>query len=114
MKLSFSTRGWPGMSWDEMLDTATEMGFSGIEVYNLGNKPGEDRKALALAGTGSYILTAGSDIHSALDPRIGQAGIVLPYRVHDEKELVAALKRGDHGFLVGGVHLPSLKPEDLP
>ena len=35
MKLSFSTRGWPGMSWDEMLDTATEMGFSGIEVYNL-------------------------------------------------------------------------------
>ncbi len=35
MKLSFSTRGWPGMSWEEMLDTATEMGFSGIEVYNL-------------------------------------------------------------------------------
>ena len=35
MKLSFSTRGWPGLSWDEMMDTATEMGFSGIEVYNL-------------------------------------------------------------------------------
>ena len=35
MKLSFSTRGWPRMSWDEMLDIALEMGFSGIEVYNL-------------------------------------------------------------------------------
>ncbi|MBE6976804.1 MAG: AMP-dependent synthetase [Ruminococcaceae bacterium] len=35
MKLSFSTRGWPGLSWDEMLDTALDMGFSGIEVYNL-------------------------------------------------------------------------------
>ena len=35
MKLSFSTRGWPGFSFDEMLDVATEMGFSGIEVYNL-------------------------------------------------------------------------------
>jgi len=35
MKLSFSTRGWPEMSWDEMVNTATEMGFSGIEVYNL-------------------------------------------------------------------------------
>ena len=35
MKLSFSTRGWPRLSWDEMLDTALEMGFSGIEVYNL-------------------------------------------------------------------------------
>ncbi|MBE6960624.1 MAG: AMP-dependent synthetase [Ruminococcaceae bacterium] len=35
MKLSFSTRGWPGLSWEEMLDTALDMGFSGIEVYNL-------------------------------------------------------------------------------
>ena len=35
MKLSFSTRGWPNLSWDEMMDTAQEMGFSGIEVYNL-------------------------------------------------------------------------------
>ena len=35
MNLSFSTRGWPELSWEEMLDTAGEMGFSGIEVYNL-------------------------------------------------------------------------------
>lgn len=35
MKLSFSTRGWPGFSFDEMLEVATDMGFSGIEVYNL-------------------------------------------------------------------------------
>ncbi|MBQ9116816.1 MAG: hypothetical protein IJY04_07305 [Clostridia bacterium] len=35
MKLSFSTRGWPGFSWDELLETASDMGFSGVEVYNL-------------------------------------------------------------------------------
>ena len=35
MNLSFSTRGWPNLSWDEMLETALDMGFSGIEVYNL-------------------------------------------------------------------------------
>ena len=35
MKLSFSTRGWPGLTWDEMLETALDMGFSGVEVYNL-------------------------------------------------------------------------------
>ena len=35
MKLSFSTRGWPGFSFDEMLEVATDMGFSGVEVYNL-------------------------------------------------------------------------------
>ena len=39
MKLSFSTRGWPGFSWEEMLETATDMGFAGIEVYNLHNSP---------------------------------------------------------------------------
>ena len=35
MKLSFSTRGWPELTFDEMLDVATNMGFSGVEVYNL-------------------------------------------------------------------------------
>jgi len=35
MKLSFSTRGWGDLSWDELLAAAIEMKFSGIEVYNL-------------------------------------------------------------------------------
>ena len=35
MNLSFSTRGWPELTWDEMMETALDMGFSGIEVYNL-------------------------------------------------------------------------------
>ena len=35
MKLSFSTRGWADLSWDTWLDTALEMKFTGIEVYNL-------------------------------------------------------------------------------
>ena len=35
MKLSFSTRGWGDLSWDTWLETALEMKFTGIEVYNL-------------------------------------------------------------------------------
>ena len=35
MKLSFSTRGWKDIAWDEFLDIASEMDFSGIEVYKL-------------------------------------------------------------------------------
>jgi len=35
MNLSFSTRGWPELSWEEMMELATDMGFGGIEVYNL-------------------------------------------------------------------------------
>ena len=35
MNLSFSTRGWTDLSWDQMLEAATDMGFTGVEVYNL-------------------------------------------------------------------------------
>ena len=35
MNLSFSTRGWPDLGWEEMLQLAVDMGFSGVEVYNL-------------------------------------------------------------------------------
>jgi len=34
MKLSFSTRGWNDMTWPDMIETAQEMGFAGVEVYN--------------------------------------------------------------------------------
>ena len=34
MKLSFSTRGWHDLSWDEMVSLASEMDFDGIEVYD--------------------------------------------------------------------------------
>ena len=39
MKLSFSTRGWGGSSWNECVETALDMGFNGIEVYNLQKFP---------------------------------------------------------------------------
>ena len=35
MNLSFSTRGWSDLTWDEMISSALDMGFGGIEVYNL-------------------------------------------------------------------------------
>lgn len=34
MKLSFSTRGWSDMSWEQVARNACEMRFTGIEVYN--------------------------------------------------------------------------------
>ena len=86
----------------------------GIEVYNACNKPGEDPQALALAQTKDYIMTAGGDIHKASDERIGAAGIVLPYRVHNSKAFADALSRKDHRFLVLGQVLDTLTATDLP
>ena len=39
MKLSFSTRGWGDLSWQALLDSALDMKFTGIEVYNLFKYP---------------------------------------------------------------------------
>ncbi len=39
MNLSFSTRGWQRMAWDELVLEAEEAQFSGIELYNLQNEP---------------------------------------------------------------------------
>ncbi len=39
MKLSFSTRGWKDLSWEDMICYASEMRFSGIEVYNVFQQP---------------------------------------------------------------------------
>ena len=39
MNLSFSTRGWNSLSWDEQVRDADEMGFRGIEPYNIQDFP---------------------------------------------------------------------------
>ena len=39
MRLSFSTRGWSHLSWEECLDVGVNMDFEGIEVYNLPKFP---------------------------------------------------------------------------
>ena len=35
MKLSFSTRGWWELSFKELKEKAAEMGFQGLELYNV-------------------------------------------------------------------------------
>ena len=39
MKLSFSTRGWSQLGWDETLEIAASMDFAGVEVYDLPKFP---------------------------------------------------------------------------
>ena len=39
MKLSFSTRGWTDLSWDDLLSSAAEMHFDGVELYNVQKIP---------------------------------------------------------------------------
>ena len=88
--------------------------IDGVEVYNSCNQPGEDKQALALAKSGSFLMTCGGDIHRASDPRLGMAGIALPYRIRNEKELVSALKSGDCQYIIGGNIIKEIREADLP
>ena len=35
MKLSFSTNGWNGFTWEDFYTMAKDLGFSGIEIHDI-------------------------------------------------------------------------------
>jgi predicted metal-dependent phosphoesterase TrpH len=74
----------------------------GLEIFNAGNDPYKNHMALQKAQDVPCILTSGADTHHKGESRIGKAGIALPYRIRHEKELVAALKAGDHRCVIHG------------
>lgn len=86
---------WAGADLQLPLDI-----LDGIEVYNAGNPPDKNEMAQCLADETGLIRTAGSDLHHIAEPKLGTAGIALPYRVSTEADLVAALKRRDHSLIL--------------
>ncbi len=85
----------------------------GIEIYNACNLPGEDLPALRLGNSGNYIQTSGGDIHYAGDDRIGSAGVLLPWRVHDEKEFAQALRQNAHHLRIDGKNIKTVLESHL-
>ena len=47
MRLSFSTRGWADMDFENLIETAERMHFEGIEIYNLLKRPDLTEKGAA-------------------------------------------------------------------
>ena len=89
--------------------------IDGVEIYNSGNLPGEDARALRLARTiDNCILTSGGDVHDAEDDRLGRAGITLPRRVSDSRAFADALKRREHGLVINGVECTEVTEDMLP
>lgn len=85
---------WAGPELELPLDL-----LDGIEVYNAGNAPDKNALALQLAEKTGLLETSGSDLHNINEPKLGTAGISLPYRIKSQRELVAALKRRDHTLI---------------
>lgn len=74
--------------------------LDGIEVFNAGNSPDKNRLARQLADQTGLIQTSGSDLHHIAEPKLGTAGITLPYRVATAKELVTALTGRHHSLIL--------------
>lgn len=87
--------------------------LDGLEIFNAGNDPVKNQMALQKSKEAPCILTSGADTHHKGEPRIGQAGIALSYRIHNEKELVTALKKGDHQYIIGGKIISSITEDNL-
>lgn len=74
--------------------------LDGIEVYNAGNPADKNLLAIELAEHTGLIRTSGSDLHHISEPKLGTAGIALPYRIQNGKDLVGALKARDHALIL--------------
>lgn len=71
-------------------------GSDAIEVRNCGNLPAFDRLAYEYAKTLKLPITGGSDNHNALADPPKLSGISLPFRVHTEADLIAAIRENKH------------------
>lgn len=87
--------------------------IDGVEVYNAGNDSLKNRMALQKALEFGCIITAGADSHAAWEERVGDAGIMLPYRICDGQALVRALKNSDHLPVIHGHITEHLTEEAL-
>ena len=74
--------------------------LDGIEVYNAGNRPDKNLLAQQLADKTGLIQTSGSDSHNITEPKLGTAGIALPYRLQNDHDLIRALKSREHSLIL--------------
>lgn len=87
--------------------------IDGIEIFNAGNESLKNRMAFQKAQEINCAVTAGADSHAVWEPRVGTAGIALPYRISDGHSLVEALKKGDHCLIISGQIYPHVTEEVL-
>lgn len=75
--------------------------LDGAEAFNYGNRTDrENQRAVELIRKYHLIPTSGGDIHSILEPGLGQAGIALKERARSSQDLVDALRSGDYRLII--------------
>ena len=67
MNVSFSTRGWQQIPWEQQVQMAETMRFGGIELYNVHKTP-------ELTGRGGPRALAEGPVHPVLRYRLRHRG----------------------------------------
>lgn len=75
--------------------------FDAIEGYNRCNAPEENEKAMQFAEKNHLPVTAGGDVHVAV--QFGKSGLAFWEPIPDNKTLVAALQNRRYQLLIDGV-----------
>jgi len=86
MRLSFSTRGWAHLNWDAWLETAVEMRFTGLEVYNLPRFP-----ALRERGAPFHKYNMAATVRALREKKMEIPCFDTSYDISDEEDVVPAL-----------------------
>ena len=86
MKLSFSTRGWAHLDWEEWLNSAVEMDFEGLEVYNLPKFP-----ALRDRGAPFHKYNMAATVRLLREKKLTIPCFDTSYDISDEEDLTPLL-----------------------
>ena len=94
MRLSFSTRGWAHMSWDEWVDADISTKFEGIEVYNLPGSPDLTERSGPFH---KYNMAA--TVRQLHEKNLSIPCLDTSYDISDEeKEFIPAIREAETGW----------------
>lgn len=68
--------------------------LDGAEIYNAGNPEEDNIKAKVFASVHGLTMISGSDCHSVNAGNFAKGGIIVPFRIKTNEQLVSALKNG--------------------
>ena len=104
MKLAFSTKGWHGVSWEEFVFDAHDLGFDGIEIHNL-RAPEFSRKCCP-----ADLKTSGATYRDLFDKKLSVPCIDTTFDMTDGADTEG--KIAEIGFcleVAKGLHVPYVR-----
>ncbi|MBQ7740328.1 MAG: AMP-binding protein [Eubacterium sp.] len=104
MKLSFSTKGWYGISFDDFCNTAVDLGFKGIELHNIHNPLFTDKDGAF------HDYTANATLRKLYEKKLSLACMDTICDISDTEKAEDTMKEVEACLNVAGnLHIPYIR-----